>query len=329
LCEAVATACHPFHESTGPLHDCHELGHDGDAAACFATGGDCLKACNAAGTAGSGGAGSSGAGTGGAGSGGAGSGGGTGPIPVTLNFKAVVGNQDFACGRNYSGLGSTGTSVTPLDFRLFVQDVKLVRADGQEVPVQLSTRAPWQSPTVALLDFENGSGGCAGDGTAETNTTITGTAPAGDYVGVVFTNGVPFELNHADPTTLPDPMKTYPTLTWGWLGGFRFIKAEVQTADAIQSWMHLGSGGCSGAPTTGGTVTCTRPNRNKVSLSNFTLGSSVIVADFAQIFANSDISQEQGCHGSPQSVCEPMFASFGVGYVGGVTLNTQSVYHVE
>jgi hypothetical protein len=59
----------------------------------------------------------------------------------------------------------------PADFRFYIQDLKLIDADGKEAPVKLDSRAPWQSKDLALIDFEDAQGHC--HGTAETNTSIT------------------------------------------------------------------------------------------------------------------------------------------------------------
>ena len=78
---------------------------------------------------------------------------------VSLRFRAVVDGAPFACGNSY--LDAAGVRFTPADLRAFVQDVSLLRADGAEQPVVLDVRPPWQEGTVALIDFEDGSGACA------------------------------------------------------------------------------------------------------------------------------------------------------------------------
>ena len=220
-----------------------------------------------------------------------------GPVHVSLQFKAMVGAQAFACGTTYTGQGVTSVSVTPQDFRFYVQDVKLINAAGNEVPVTLDTRTPWQTPDMALLDFENGTGACAAKGNSDMNTVVTGSVPPGTYSGIVFSNGVPDSLDHADPLNAPAPLQPAP-MSWGWLYGYKFIKAEVAatgtpTGDAAPGLglFHLGSTDCTNA-TDGGTddftsgplAACGQPNRNVVRLTGYTLGSSVIVADIGAIF---------------------------------------------
>jgi len=258
-----------------------------------------------------------------------------GPMAVTIVFKAKVGTQDFACNTTYTGVGATGISVQPADFRFYVQSVRLVDATGKDVPVTLDTRSPWQTPDVALLDFENGTGACATDGNPEMNATVTGTVPPGTYTGIVFENGVPDALNHSDPLTVPPPLQPAP-MTWGWLYGYKFIKAELAatgapTGDAAPGYglLHLGSVGCEMDGDGGDAgISCSIPDRNEVRLTGYQLGSSIIVADIASIFQGTDLSQDNQCHsGGP--ACPPMFAAAGVDLTTGQSLATQAIYRLE
>jgi hypothetical protein len=47
-CLALGELCHPVDDKDGPLHECHELGHEGDATACAAAFDDCATKCLAA-----------------------------------------------------------------------------------------------------------------------------------------------------------------------------------------------------------------------------------------------------------------------------------------
>ena len=102
----------------------------------------------------------------------------TGPQPVTIDFKALVGNQPFSCADTAGYAIGTGTLPwIPKDFRFYVSNVRLVDADGAEAPVTLDASF-WQGYGVALLDFENGTGNCTG-GTLEMNTAVHGTVIPG------------------------------------------------------------------------------------------------------------------------------------------------------
>lgn len=306
LCQTLGSLCHEVDPGSGPLHECHELGHSGDAAACFERGRECFDLCTAAQQAAS-------------------------SVPVTLRFAAKVGEADFACGTAYDGVGLTGARVEPQDFRFYVEGVRLVTTTGEEVPVMLDERPPWQTASVALLDFEDAQGACF-NGDVATNVEVTGRVPAGEYSGVVFVNSVPEALSHADPATLPAPLQVG-SMSWGWLLGFRFVRAELlQVPDEVGAvpglgLLHLGSTACTGSPQLG-TVTCARRNRNEVRLNDFDPATSRIVADIGALFADADLTLDSQCHSSGDA-CAPLFESLGVDLDTGDALATQRVFRVE
>ncbi|HYQ15816.1 MAG TPA: hypothetical protein VEQ58_08665 [Polyangiaceae bacterium] len=47
-CAALGELCHPVDDHDGPLHACHELGHENDAEGCAAAFDDCAAQCLAA-----------------------------------------------------------------------------------------------------------------------------------------------------------------------------------------------------------------------------------------------------------------------------------------
>lgn len=257
-----------------------------------------------------------------------------GSIPVTLTFKAKVGAADFKCGQTYANQGTPADTVEPRDLRFFVQDVKLVDSAGREVPVTLDARSPWQTADVALLDFEDGTGKCA-NGNPELNDKVTGTVPAGTYTGVNFTNGVPAAINHKDPASEPAPLSAG-GMTWGWLLGHLFIKAEMASTsnDGGLGLFHLGSVGCTNDPdggddfNKGPTSPCSQPNRNLVKLTGFDPATKKIVLDVGTLFSGSDLTTMSMCHsGGP--ACPPLFANVGLDFDGGARLGTAPAFKVE
>ena len=123
---------------------------------------------------------------------------------VTLNFTALVNDREATCGVTHENIGAEGSTVEFQDLRFYISDVRLLTADG-EVKLELTSNQ-WQHQDVALLDFEDGSARCAESGNEAMNSTVTGSAPAGEYTGLVFNMGVPFSLNHADVATAPTPL---------------------------------------------------------------------------------------------------------------------------
>ncbi|MBP8274149.1 MAG: metallo-mystery pair system four-Cys motif protein, partial [Acidobacteria bacterium] len=161
-------------------------------------------------------------------------------VPVKIAFAAVVGDKPFACGQSYAGIGTTKSTITVSDFRMFISGVSLIDAAGKATPVALTQDGKWQNGEVALLDFENGTATCS-NGTPDVNAEITGTVPAGQYVGLRFDMGLPFDVNHRDPTKQPSPLNLT-RLFWNWNGGYKFARIDMKTTGMPQGWvLHLGS----------------------------------------------------------------------------------------
>jgi len=248
------------------------------------------------------------------------------PVPLSLNFAAEIAGQPFACGQRYANLGRTDAEIAFADFRLFVSEVALLAADGRRVPMTLDDDGRWQDGQVALLDFEDATDRCD-NGTPPTNAQVSGSLPAGDYTGVEFVIGVPFDSNHGDPTLAASPLNLT-SMFWNWRGGYRFLKIDMVAAEAgadadaghggaghgdamgdghgaaaggghagghgnasAGAWMlHLGSTGCeSPSRTSAPSQACAQPNRVTVTFNDFDAGQDVIVIDPAALLADSDL----------------------------------------
>jgi uncharacterized repeat protein (TIGR04052 family) len=261
----------------------------------------------------------------------------------TLDFAARVGDQPFACGEEYSGVGSAGSLVTPSDLRFFVSNVRLITADGHEEPLTLDTTAPFQRGSVALLDFEDGTGDCR-NGNSALNTRVTGVAPSRDYVGVAFSTSVPAEFNHLDPTLQDPPLQTS-DMNWSWVLGYKFFKVDLKQvltpeldagADAGVpvpglGVLHLGSTACRNAPVDASAdaqIECSNANRNDIILTPFNPENNTIVLDLAALFAASNLDEMAMCH-STGEVCVDMFSSLGIDYATGAPISTQTAFRVE
>jgi uncharacterized repeat protein (TIGR04052 family) len=243
---------------------------------------------------------------------------------VSLRFAAEVNGEPFSCGQQYSPVGTTGSTAIPGDYRFFISSVALLKADGDAVPVELIQDGMWQHANVALLDFENGTGPCI-NGNRALNDVIKGTVPSGQYTGVQFTLGVPFELNHADVVLAPSPL-SLSSMFWNWQGGHRFLKVDMGTSgrpiteedlkraaapapmampggmprtnapaegdeeEAVGFSVHLGSTGCAAASrTTAPEAACANPNLVTVRLDNFDLANGVVVTDIGKVLTNTNV----------------------------------------
>jgi uncharacterized repeat protein (TIGR04052 family) len=215
--------------------------------------------------------------------------------PLTINFAAEMGGVPFTCAEGYDGIGSTSSTVEVADFRVFVTNARLIGADGAETPITLDQDGVWQLENVALLDFEDATGTCV-NGTPAMNTTLRGTVPAGAYTGLAFDIGVPFELNHGDPTLAPSPLNLT-AMFWNWQGGYKFIKIELSstglpvTHDANRGWaLHLGSTGCaSEARTVAPAAECANPNLVAVRFDGFDPAANTVVFDVAPVLAGANV----------------------------------------
>lgn len=249
------------------------------------------------------------------------------PQPVTISFHALVGSSEFACGQSYAGVGSSATQLQPSDFRLYVHNVRLIDAAGNEQALTLEQDRLWQYQNVALLDFEDKTAPC--DGTTATNFTVRGQAPAGvgGYAGVRFVVGVPPELNHGNQATAPAPLNLS-GLFWTWEDGYKFLRTEGKSAGGAKSFlMHLGSTDCVGKG--GGQTECANLNTPEIQLTGFDPQKNRIGVDLAALLAGSDLSAGMSCHSEESPVnCGPVFQRLGLP-LGSAPAGTQTFFRVE
>lgn len=248
---------------------------------------------------------------------------------VTITFNAKVGEQDFACGESYSGLGTSETTMTPTDFRFYVSNVALIDASGNAVPLTLEQDGKWQYQNIALLDFENKTGPCA-NGTAETRNQVVGTVPPGEYQGLQFTLGVPSELNHEDATLAPSPLNLT-SMWWNWRGGYKFVRVDLDNQSTAMNGeatkeegmsheghsqehqghsaqgfaIHIGSTGCEAETDNQQPSSCSNPNLSTIVFDSFDREQNIVIADLANLVAQSNLETNEpdtpvGCMSSPE-----------------------------
>lgn len=245
--------------------------------------------------------------------------------PITLHFAATVGAEVAQCGLTYAGIGVDAVDISFNDFRLYVANIELLTADGAAVPLQLEQDGVWQVANVALLDFEDGSATCSEIGNAALNGDVIGMAPAGEYVGVRFDLGVPFELNHQEVTAAASPLNIA-AMWWNWQGGYKFIRVDLMThTDDVQPWnIHLGSTGCvSVAEVVPPQEACTRPNITTVTFDTFDFENGVIAVDLAGLLAGvpllDNTPMPPGCmSGLDDPDCPALFVGLGLSLADGV-----------
>ena len=254
--------------------------------------------------------------------------------PVRLNFQAVVGAEPFTCGTVFHGLGTTHTDWNPSDFRFYVHDVRLVSSTGVEVPVTLDEDSVWQHEGVGLLDFENGTGGCAA-GTSPTNDHLTGRVPVGTYTGLRFRVGVPFAMNHVDSSVAPSPLNIG-GMFWSWATGYKFVKIDGRSTGVPTGYnVHVGSTGCTASASGQIMTPCTNPNIASVDLPAFDPERQAVVADLAALLAGSNLDANTmgtapGCMSAPMDPeCTAIFSRMGLTYDGVAPTGAQSFFTVR
>ncbi|NJO36080.1 MAG: metallo-mystery pair system four-Cys motif protein [Rhodospirillales bacterium] len=256
---------------------------------------------------------------------------------IELHFRAQIGRMPARCDATYENVGTSGAALFLQDFRIYVSAVRLLTRSGREVPLDLTPDGIWQNDKVALLDFENASGNC--NGNTAMNDRIQGTIPAADYVGLVFELGVPFEMNHQDPTLAAAPLN-YSALTWPWAVGYKFTTIDFDTRPPAQRTLipiegttekvsasgfsiHLGSTECaSSGPRVPPQVPCRNPNRPTFRFAAFDARKDVLVMDLGALLARTDVTvnmpqSPSGCMSSAKDDdCIGIMDRFGLSFRG-------------
>ncbi len=240
------------------------------------------------------------------------------PQAVNLNFEALANGQTLVTGSNITADSRT---VQFRDFRLYISEVKLVKADGTTVDVTLSTDNVWQSNGVALVDLETTQ-------TTETNTKVAGTAPAGSYTGVQFSVGVPEALNHLDRTNQAAPLNNG-AMYWSWTGGYKHSKIEFTYNGTDWTSLHVGSTTCSGAPNYGN---CSKKFRASIQLTGqFNSNNQKVSFDVDKLLNGHTYGAMGMCMPGTAAPCDTLVQAFGLNISSGAVDSsiTQRVFSLK
>lgn len=242
---------------------------------------------------------------------------GCGPVSeeVTIPFRAEFLGTEIDC--------ESREGVALSDLRIYVNDLKLVTTDGRQVPVELLNDRTWQNRRVGMIDLESNRGSCE-NGTDAVNAELSGTVPLGDYAGLNFVLGVPFDLNHADPLQAQPPLDDT-AMHWHWRSGYKFLRAGVRTP-TDNFWMHLGSTACEG--TVGAIRECKAGNRVPVEIAQFQPGKDAVVIDLSALLSTAlEDGVPSDCSSGPaESACKEPFAALGIEFPGGRRVESQRVF---
>lgn len=271
-------------------------------------------------------------------------------VSVSIPFQAVAGDQTIKCGETITGLGTgsssetgVGTDAKIYNFRMFVHDITLITDQGIEIPAILDETQDGQNADVALLDFRDTADiddvnteicpQTTSDSTSvnpnykDTITVSASIDPAYTISHVQFTLGVPFDLNHDDPSSADEPLRSpglASGMTWNWQNGYKFLGFDVSLDGIVDAWhIHLGSTGCSVGTSdlaNGSEPTeCLAPNRPTILLpiESVALDDIAIQVDYAALVTDNNLGEDaggaSGCmSGGTDPECEEIFEKFGL-----------------
>lgn len=236
-------------------------------------------------------------------------------ISGELLFEVTVGEAPFSCNQTFEGVGISGANAEIADFRFYVHQIEVIDEQGESRAVEIVDDGKWQSAEVALLDFTDGTGNCANT-SGEENRAVQVLIPQGQWVGIRFRLGVPFEKNHIDMSTANAPLNL-PSMFWSWNAGYKFLRLDMPTEQNPAFRFHLGSTRCQ--PAAGGGVShCDYPNRPVVELSQFDMQSQLVRFDLAAMLATTDVDHHtehtpQGCMSTEDDPdCQGLFDVLGL-----------------
>ena len=258
---------------------------------------------------------------------------------LNIQFLARAGQEAISCDKQLAAMGQAETQVTISDFRLYISNPTLIAADGTETPISLDQTSPFQNQNTVLLDFEDGTGACGESGTGQMNDLVVGTVPEGDYQGLKFLLGVPFESNHLDVGTAESPLDIA-SMFWSWRGGHKFVRIDMKNenqAPGDRWFFHLGSVGCdANAPTAAPEAPCTRPNTPEYTFADFAPDRHLVIFDLRALVTGVDLETNTadtppGCMSDVSDIneCPGLFENLGLDFATGACsgdCSSQSVF---
>ena len=237
---------------------------------------------------------------------------------MKIPFVATWGGTPLSC---------EDATIALTDLRFYVSELSLIDSDGRSQALSLDEQLQWQQGDLALIDLEDGAGSCT-NGSSEVYSYIVGFLPPGEYRGLEFTVGVPFERNHANPLTAEPPLDDA-AMHWHWRSGYKFLRAGVATADD-GFWIHLGSAGCEG--TVRNVTGCRFPNRVSVVLPDFAIREHAIAVDLQKLLNGTNLadSEPSDCSsGPPEVACTAPFAALGIDFATNAERGAQRIFSLR
>jgi uncharacterized repeat protein (TIGR04052 family) len=259
-----------------------------------------------------------------------------------INFKAIAGTQgEVGCSQKIMGHKHISESVNLYikDLRFYVHDIYVKDFSGNKQSVTPIPDGKFQSNSLVLLDFEDGTGDCSG-GTTEMNKSIKANIIGTNFASIGFTIGVPESSNFLDNTSQSAPLNVN-AMYWNWKSGYKFFKFDFVTKDGtnISSSFHLGSGSCNGATNTTPSTSCTYANRPTIELkksdgSAINLSRDVVYLDLKNLLNGTNTSSSAGgtsfscMAGNTNATCKSLLNNIGINEATGGNYSTQTSFSV-
>jgi uncharacterized repeat protein (TIGR04052 family) len=201
-----------------------------------------------------------------------------------------------------------------IDARFFVHGVEVRSPDGEWREAALAEVEHWQTREVALLSLVARADRCAEHPEAPNAMLSLLLAPDQVVDGVRGRIGVPFGLNHADPTTLSGPL-TQMQMYWSWRAGFRFVRLDgVHNGETFE--VHYGSTQCTGE--TEAIEACERSNVGRFEIPGDAAASGVDVN--LDLFLNAPLLAGGHCTaGAETPACVAAHHALGIDPTSGST----------
>lgn len=190
-------------------------------------------------------------------------------VEVTIPFTAEFNGSSLGCA---SDPGAAETAFT--DVRFYLHDIEVrTTADGAWIPAAIADVEHWQNGQVALLSLVARPDRCQDHPEAPHAALRLLLPPDTAIDGIRAAVGVPFALNHADPTTLSGPLGQM-QMYWSWRAGFRFVRIDgMHGGESFE--VHYGSTQCTGE--TEAIEGCDRPNLARMEVIGDVSGAGVAV----------------------------------------------------
>ena len=226
-------------------------------------------------------------------------------VGVNVTLRAGSG-EEIQCGDTFALQGVEGVKLGHA--KLFVHGVQ-VWSPSQEkwLGVEVQDKgSPWHTQGVVLVDLDTER--CKGAEAARSPGFLV-VAPVKDWSKLKFQVGVPFALNHADPTRAASPLDFMP-MHWGWQAGYKFLRLELDLPSGGRWQWHLGSTQCKGE--VGAITGCEQPNRLEVVMPRVGQAQRLGVAlDLEALLKGIRLQEAQGCMSTAgENECDVLIANF-------------------